>query len=94
MRRRAIDRKGPCRVYWGSHGCHKQRGHLGLHWCSNGCAPCDGEHVFGEDWDREAYIAQVAEWIEHRKGLGKGWPTFQPDNWRLPGNLELKEAAR
>jgi hypothetical protein len=26
-----------CRVYWGSHGCHKKRGHRGHHWCN--CTP-------------------------------------------------------
>lgn len=26
-------RKQVCRVYWGSHGCHKHRGHRGVHRC-------------------------------------------------------------
>ena len=95
MRRKALHRKGMCDVFWGSHGCHKQRGHIGLHWCSNDCIPCDGR-AFGDDWDREAYIIQVAEWMEHRRKLGKGLPTFRPDDWRLPQRLiaeGAKEAA-
>jgi hypothetical protein len=91
MRRQAIKRRGACRVYWGSHGCSKQRGHIGLHFCSAGCVPCDGEHIFGEDWDRAAYIRQVAEWMEHRRRLGKGWPSHRPDDWRLPTRLVVSE---
>ncbi len=26
-----------CRVYWGSHGCSRPRGHDGHHWC---CCEC------------------------------------------------------
>lgn len=29
----------PCRVYWGSHGCERPRGHDGPHWCD--CCECD-----------------------------------------------------
>lgn len=87
MRRRALKRKGMCRVFWGSHGCHKQRGHRGLHVCSSDCVPCDGPNIFGEDWDREAYIAEVAAWMEYRRGKGKGWPTHRPDDRRLPKRL-------
>lgn len=29
----------PCRVYWGSHGCARPRGHEGDHWCD--CCKCD-----------------------------------------------------
>jgi hypothetical protein len=89
MRRKAISRKGPCRVYWGSHGCNKQRGHIGLHYCSTACVPCDGVYIFGEDWDRTVYIAQVADWLEFRRRLGKGWPAHRPDDWRLPRALEV-----
>lgn len=85
MRRQALRRKGPCDVYWGSHGCHKQRGHIGLHWCSNNCIPCDGPHIFGDDWDRDAYIQQVADWIAHRQRIGKSLPA---GDWRLPRNLD------
>lgn len=28
----------PCRVYWGSHGCEKRRGHRGHHECD--CCEC------------------------------------------------------
>lgn len=28
----------PCRVYWGTHGCERPRGHDGDHWCS--CCDC------------------------------------------------------
>lgn len=31
-----------CRVYWGSHGCRRQRGHEGLHECD--CCECE-DHV-------------------------------------------------
>lgn len=88
MRRQALKRKGPCNVFWGSHGCSKQHGHIGLHWCSSDCIPCDGPHVFGDDWDRNAYIQQVTEWIEHRQRLGKGLPAHRPNDWRLPRNLD------
>lgn len=27
------ERKEPCRVYWGSHGCALRRGHVGPHLC-------------------------------------------------------------
>ncbi len=36
-RRRLLIEK-PCRVYWGSHGCYKVRGHGGEHICE-GCGP-------------------------------------------------------
>jgi hypothetical protein len=43
----------PCRVYWGTHGCRKQRGHLGNHRCLAGCPfPEDPYYpytLFGED---------------------------------------------
>lgn len=28
-----------CDVYWGSHGCHRPRGHEGPHWCD--CCNCE-----------------------------------------------------
>lgn len=52
MRRKAwkIERRGHCRVYWGSHGCRKQRGHQGLCRCHTGCQLPDENTVFyGED---------------------------------------------
>lgn len=30
-------RERPCRTCWGSHGCRRQAGHTGPHWCSSGC---------------------------------------------------------
>lgn len=40
----------PCRVYWGTHGCRKQRGHLGKHLCAPGCRPANEYDLFyGED---------------------------------------------
>jgi hypothetical protein len=84
VRRKALVRKGACRVFWGSHGCSKQRGHRGLHWCSSGCIPCDSPYVFGEDWDEAAYVREVLEWWEYRCRLGKGRPTHQPNHWQLP----------
>lgn len=48
-----LARSGPCRVYWGSHGCSKQRGHLGRHYCGSCCYAPDPEQAifYGEDWD-------------------------------------------
>lgn len=37
----------PCRVYWGSHGCDKKRGHRGAHAC--GCCDCDNHKRDHED---------------------------------------------
>ena len=28
-----------CDTYWGSHGCHRPRGHDGPHWCD--CCQCE-----------------------------------------------------
>lgn len=36
----------PCRVYWGSHGCARPRGHEGAHWCD--CCECDSHPQEGE----------------------------------------------
>ena len=40
-----------CRIYWGSHGCDKQRGHHGKHVCDCGGRPYYGFGTFfyGED---------------------------------------------
>lgn len=46
---RKLARRGRCRVYWNSHGCAKQRGHLGRHFCQPGCPPPDGLTLYGED---------------------------------------------
>jgi hypothetical protein len=52
MRKKAkkLAAKGPCRVYWSSHGCQKQRGHKGRHYCENTCPrPGNEWFIFGED---------------------------------------------
>ena len=47
---RKLAAKGHCRVYWATHGCSKQRGHLGRHFCEPGCPiPEETTYVFGED---------------------------------------------
>jgi hypothetical protein len=69
MRKKALKRKGPCQVFWGSHGCAKQRGHIGQHVCSTGCIPCPETGAFGDDWDEAAYAIQLREWREHRAAL-------------------------
>jgi hypothetical protein len=40
-----------CRVYWGSHGCARLRGHDGEHVCDCGALPYEGAatRFFGED---------------------------------------------
>jgi len=53
-----------CRVYWGSHGCDRPRGHRGPHLCSCGS---DGYYegatpttnYYGEDVDLAAVVALV-----------------------------------
>ena len=37
MRHKEKAKLNPCRTYWGSHACRKQRGHLGNHRCLHGC---------------------------------------------------------
>ena len=71
MRRKALERKGVCQTFWGSHGCSKQRGHIGQHICSSDCTRCPEEGAFGEDWDAEAYAAQLQDWRRHRASIGK-----------------------
>lgn len=51
-----------CRVNWGSHGCHRARGHEGLHECD--CCECDDHAAnaglfIDEDGDE---ILCVATW--------------------------------
>jgi hypothetical protein len=49
---RKIAARGRCRVYWSTHGCSKQRGHVGRHYCEPGCPiPNETTIVFGEDVD-------------------------------------------
>lgn len=35
---RWVTRYRSCRVYWGSHGCERRRGHRGHHFC---CCDCE-----------------------------------------------------
>ena len=50
MRRKWKTLQRPCRVYWGTHACRKQRGHLGKHLCRPGCPyPGPDTHLWGED---------------------------------------------
>jgi len=42
-----------CRVYWGSHGCHLERGHDGD--CQCDCCDC-GEHHPYPDWPDESVL--------------------------------------
>lgn len=71
MRRRALERKGTCRVFWGSHGCSKQRGHIGQHVCSTGCIPCPEQGAYGSDWNEQSYAEQLQDWRRHRAAIGK-----------------------
>lgn len=49
-RAQRVEERGICRVYWGSHGCSKPRGHTGIHFCSSGCIiPNEETKFFGED---------------------------------------------
>lgn len=42
-----------CHVYWGSHGCHKQRGHEDD--CECDCCHCGEHHPF-PDWPDESVL--------------------------------------
>ena len=44
-------RESKCRVYWGSHGCTRPRGHDGMHVCVCGEPPYFGKdtNFYGED---------------------------------------------
>jgi hypothetical protein len=54
MRHKEKAKKIPCRVFWGSHGCRKQRGHLGRHLCQPGCPYPDQYKLYGEDAGKDA----------------------------------------
>jgi hypothetical protein len=63
-----IRQHGHCRVFWGSHDCHLERGHQGPHRCDDDCPPAGyGKwwRVFGEDiwWPLRAW-----EWIARYPG--------------------------
>lgn len=56
----------PCRVYWGSHGCDRPRGHHGPHICNCGQFPYGWDrpdemqaNFFGEDIELAACIGLV-----------------------------------
>ena len=55
MRHKQKAKDNPCRVYWGSHGCRKQKGHLGNHLCQPGCYIGDPNNpeiqFYGEDYE-------------------------------------------
>lgn len=46
--------ENPCRVYWGSHGCHLERGHEGHHMCD--CCDCE-VHTGEPDEDNITCVA-------------------------------------
>ena len=55
-----------CRVYWGTHGCDRPRGHRGPHICNCGQFPYGWEDptnlwtgFYGEDVELAAVIALV-----------------------------------
>jgi hypothetical protein len=63
-----------CRVYWGSHGCERERGHRGPHRCEPDCPPRGYGRwwrVFGEDiW----WFLRVWQWlVTHPGGHRRLW---------------------
>ena len=57
-----------CRVYWGSHGCKRTRGHEGLHECD--CCECP-DHVANDG----LYIDEDGEETQ----CVATWPYYGPD---------------
>ena len=55
-----------CRVYWGSHGCHLERGHDGPHLCDEDCSvgapPYYGPDVVTRFYGEDAAPATVGRW--------------------------------
>jgi len=52
MRHKKKALENPCRVYWGTHGCKKQRGHCGRHRCQSSCPRAEEyQNWYGEDVD-------------------------------------------
>ena len=43
----------PCRVYWGSHGCDLERGHVERDGAPHDCGCCECEHHPYPDWPDE-----------------------------------------
>lgn len=64
-KQRKLDRKGDCRVFWGTHGCSKQRGHVGRHFCEVGCPFPDDYELYGEDV--ELYVNEGYGIINERR---------------------------
>jgi hypothetical protein len=59
MSRRRPSLAEQCRVYWGTHGCKKRRGHPGPHRCTHGCTfPETIPNVlyYGEDYKEESNV--------------------------------------
>ena len=58
-----------CRVYWGSHGCHRHRHHLGPHRCCEDGDPYYGwlTNFYGEDapwyskWIHRPWLYRIRE---------------------------------
>ena len=56
-------------TFWGTHGCHKQAGHSGIHFCSRGCpvvpvtawVNAAGFVVWSDEHDRWAENAEEAK---------------------------------
>lgn len=83
-----IERKGPCRVFWASHGCRKPRGHIGRHWCRCGERCPDQVALFGDDvFHPDARSDKVVR--EFRSGVAVPFGPVEtirpwPDGWKLP----------
>ena len=55
---RKLTRKGPCHTYWGTHGCKKQAGHIGRHYCENTC-PRGGDVIKAIHDDGSIFVEYV-----------------------------------
>jgi hypothetical protein len=69
-----------CRVYWGSHGCERERGHEGFHLCD--CCECE-DHIGnrGECSDGDGEYLCVATWPYFGEGTswyGEDAPALAP----------------
>jgi len=68
-------RENDCRIYWGSHGCHRRRLHRGHH----NCDPC-GHHPW--------WLHAVLYWSAHlfkRSGLIDHWQGGCVERWPYYG---------
>lgn len=55
-----------CDVFWGSHGCHRRKGHPGRHICSRGCTKVP-HNVVLEPWEDDlgswaVYDSEAGDW--------------------------------